>query len=62
MRENRAADMRVLLLCSFLNIARVPKMAHPLENFLDRSTSPQRQILWLVSNRMIDPPATLTVP
>ena len=34
-------------------------MAHPTENAFDSSTSPQRQIFWLINHRMNDPTATI---
>lgn len=37
-------------------------MAHPTENALGSSTSPQRQILRLNNHRMNDPTATIAAP
>lgn len=44
------------------NTTRVPKMAYPSENFLGRSTSPWRQIFWLISHEMINPTTATTTP
>ena len=48
-----------VIIMQFLNTTRVPKMALPSENCLGRSTSPWRQIFWLISHWMIDPTATM---
>lgn len=43
-----AADMRILLLCRFMNTTRVLEMDHPSEIFLGRSTLLSRQIFQLI--------------
>ena len=62
MREKWCSRYEGFIIMQFLNISRVPKMAHPSENFLGRSTYPRRWIFWLITHRTIDPIATAPTP
>ena len=57
--QTGAAIQRVLLLCSFHNTTRVPKMVHLTENALGSSTSPPRQRFWLINHWMNNPTVTI---